>query len=728
MPPNTRRAFLQGAVVAQPLLSQLVNAAPTDESGAERFPGVAYRNYPQCLPDYLRSLAVTARNKRNSELARIVSAKTALERQIWVRQTLFRLIGAFPEKTDLNTQVLGSFERQDYRVEKVVYESRPKLFVSANLYVPSKGQPPFPGVLFQLGHSWNGKAWDSYQRACQGLAKLGFLVLAFDPAGQGERIYYPDSTGVRTRLPGGSDAEHTVPGKQMLLVGATCSEFQLWDAVRSLDYLAQHPLVDPNRLASTGQSGGATLTMLLAAVDDRLKAAAVFSGNTENLACKDFLPPGSTDDAEQNLVGAGPLGFDRWDWLYPLAPKPLLISVSDKDSFGTYSPNYVKNSWEEYRKLARIYQLLGASNALRWADTPLPHGLSYDSRLQMYNWFLRHLKGVSEPIGKEPQVAPEPDTELWVSKNGNMMRSFGGETPFTLTKQRAASLRGTDTPAPLPQLLGVEWPARQRSRMSLMKVPSQGGISIEALDISSVAGVNLPAWLFRPEKESSNKSVLLLLHPAGRNASWREDELCQQLAIGGVTVCAADVRGIGDMSPEFSPGAPGYAQSHQTEEDYAWSSLMLGKSLLGQRVTDILAICGALQTGLALRGRQIALAALGKMTAPGLFAAKLTSEISGAYLAGGLSSYGNIIQTENYTHSFANFVPNILAHTDLPELVAGLAPRRVVIAGAVDAKNAPHSESEVHHIYAAALNGGHLELRNQASWTATALNQFWSSI
>jgi len=107
--------------------------------------------------------------------------------------------------------------------------------------------------------------------SCQGLVKLGFLVLAFDPIGQGERIYYPDSTGVHTRLSGGSDGEHTVPGKQMLLVGATCSEFQLWDAVRSLDYLAQHRLADPSRLASTGQSGGATLTMLLAAVDDRIR-------------------------------------------------------------------------------------------------------------------------------------------------------------------------------------------------------------------------------------------------------------------------------------------------------------------------------------------------------------------------------------------------------------------------------------------------------------------------
>jgi len=208
--------------------------------------------------------------------------------------------------------------------------------------------------------------------------------------------------------------------------------------------------------------------------------------------------------------------------------------------------------------------------------------------------------------------------------------------------------------------------------------------------------------------------------------AWREDELCHELALSGLTVCAADVRGIGDLSPEFSSGAPGYARTHQKEEDYAWSSLILGRPLLGQRVTDILAITQALRTGLGFQGRQIVIAALREMTVPALFAAELEPEINRLYLAGGLSSYRNIIETEDYRHTFANFVPNILAYTDLPELIAGLAPRRVLIGGSVDAKGAVHSIPVAREIYRNALARGHVDLREQADWSGAALKEFCS--
>ena len=135
-----------------------------------------------------------------------------------------------PERTPLNARVVGTLERPGYRVEKGVYESQPNFHISGNLYIPTVGHPPFPGVLYQMGHTLNGKGDATYQRCCQTLAGLGYLVLAFDPMGQGERTYYPGPVPSRSRL--GADEEHTFPGRQMLLKGITSTRLQTWDAVR----------------------------------------------------------------------------------------------------------------------------------------------------------------------------------------------------------------------------------------------------------------------------------------------------------------------------------------------------------------------------------------------------------------------------------------------------------------------------------------------------------------
>lgn len=677
-------------------------------------PGVqiGYRDYSHCLPDYLRELAQHSYLARNRELAKLIAAPAIRARQKWVRQTFWKLAGGQPEPTPLNTRTLGTIEREGYRIEKILYESVPQFHVPANLYIPTSGKAPYPGILFQMGHSFNGKAADTYQRCCQGLARLGFLVLAFDPMGQGERIYYPGSSLQRTRLKS-SDDEHTTPGKQMLLLGSACTRLQVWDAIRSLDYLAAHPLVDPKRLASTGQSGGATLTMLLAAADDRLAAAAVMSGNTENVACANFNPPGSTDDAEQDLVGGGPLGFDRWDLLYPLAPKPLLLGVSAKDFFGTYSPSYLTNGWEEYGKLRAVYEKLGAGGRIAWTETPLPHGLSYDSRLAVYNFFSRWLKAESKEIGEEPPLELEGDETLWVAPSGSVVKSFGGKTPFQLNKDRAIER----SPAPLDSLLVVRRPDSSLRATVLRSVPSRG-LNIEALEVNSDSKVWVPAWLFLPRQIDPNKPIVLVLDPAGRNGGWQEGGLYQSMALQGYPVCVADLRGVGDLAPEFGRGSPHYARSHEEEENYAWASLILGAPMLGQRVTDILALVQALVNYPPLSGRKIRVAAQAKMTVPAVFAAALGPRVDSLYLSGGLVSFRNIVDSENYSHSFANFVPGLLRHTDLPEVIARLAPRPVTLAGTVDATGRLAAESVVSAAYKSAEN---VRIVPRAQWSAEAI-------
>ena len=660
-------------VLAMAALGALIRGNARAQSAT---PSIIYRDYSRCLPDYLRDLAERAYQSRNRAISSLSTPAAIRERQQWVTETFWNLVGGMPERTPLNARTVGAFERPGYRVEKVVYESQPNFHISGNLYIPTVGRPPFPGVLYQMGHTTNGKGDGTYQRCCQTLAGLGYIVLGFDPMGQGERTYYPGPVPSQSRL--GADEEHTYPGRQMLLKGITSTRLQTWDSVRSLDYLASHPLVDPKRLASTGQSGGGTTTMLLAAVDDRLAAAVVSSGNTENVACAHFNPPGATDDAEQDLVASGPVGFDRWDLLYPIAPKPLLIMVSQRDFFGTYSPNYLSSGIEEFEKLQHVYRRLGHVDRISWFSTPLPHGFSYDLRMQMYNWFARWLKGEPRPLAEEPVVPPESEETLFVSANGSVVQSFHGETPFTLNRKRSL----TKTPIDLARLLGIDDPGAGASAITVGRASYHQTV-VEAVEFPAAPKVWVPGWLYQPKANDPSKPLVIVLEPGGRNA-WQESGLYNRMATEGCVVCAPDLRGIGDMTPEFSRGAARHARPHNSEEDYAWSSLILGKPLAGQRVTDILSIVRGLLTRPDFARRPVILAARGVLTVPAQFAAALERAIGGLYLAEGLISFRSIVETEVYNYPLGNFVPNLLAHTDLPELVVSIAPRRVTLAGAID--------------------------------------------
>jgi dienelactone hydrolase len=671
-------------------------------------PSNIYRDYSRCLPDYLRDLAERAYESRNRAISLLTTPAAVRERRQWVTETFWTLVGGMPERTPLNARTVGTFERPGYRVEKVVYESQPRFHISGTLYIPTVGHPPFPGVLYQMGHTINGKGDATYQLCCQTLAGLGYIVLGFDPMGQGERTYYPGPVPSRSRL--GADEEHTYPGRQMLLKGITSTRLQTWDSVRSLDYLASHSLVDPKRLASTGQSGGGTTTMMLSAVDDRLAAAVVSCGNTENVACANFNPPGSTDDAEQDLIGSAPVGFDRWDLLYPIAPKPLLVMVSERDFFGTYSPNYLTSGIEEFRKLQSVYKTLGHPDRIGWFGTPLPHGFSYDLRMQMYNWFARWLKGESQPVAEEPLVQPEAEETLFVSPNGSVVQSFHGETPFTLNRKRTL----TKTPVDLARLLSVDRPGPDVRAITVGHA-SYHQTRIEAVEFPSAPKVWVPAWLFQPKAVDPAKPLVIVLEPGGRN-EWHESELYNRMAAGGCVVCAPDLRGIGDVTPEFSRGAARHARPHNSEEDYAWSSLILGKPLAGQRATDILSIVRGLRARSEFAQRPVILAARGVLTVPAQFAAALEPAIGSLYLADGLVSFQSIVETELYHYPFGNFVPNLLAHTDLPELTAALSPRRATLAGTIDGAGKRMTVEAVRAEFSGAAN---IRILPEPGWSPT---------
>jgi cephalosporin-C deacetylase-like acetyl esterase len=201
-----------------------------------------------------------------------------------------------------------------------------------------------------------------------------------------------------------------------------------------------------------------------------------------------------------------------------------------------------------------------------------------------------------------------------------------------------------------------------------------------AVEVQTAAQVWCPAWIFVP-KHAWNQ-MLLVVEPNGRNGAWHEEELYDQLATSGIAVCAPDVRGVGDLQGQFAPGAAGYARGHSSEEEYAWASLILGRSLLGQRTTDIVAYAQALAREYSWA--EVVLAARERMNVPALCAAALAPRVSKVYMALPQPSWRSVAEDENQTCPLANIVPGALEVADLPQIARALAPRPVTAGGSWD--------------------------------------------
>src|SRR4051812_8137054 len=419
----TRRRFLEitsalGGAAAFGRSTGLAQQA-VERQGA---PGVQLNVDVAALPDYSRDLerylirlSNDARDRRKQIMNAISTREQVLARQKSVVTELWKMLGGPLDRTPLNPRVVGTIERPGYRIERVVFESRPRLYVTANLYVPA-GAGRHPAILGPLGHSVNGKAWPSYQKLFSNLARKGYVVLAYDPFGQGERIEYPGSHPGQSAI-GGGTSEHEYAGRRLILLGANFSLFRVWDGIRGIDFLLTRAEVDPERIGCCGQSGGGTLTQFLAALDSRIRVAVVSEGNTENVAQADVEPPGSADDAEQNVVPALSYGIDRADLLYAFAPKPLLMTITLHDAGHTYSPEYVASSFDLVEEYKRAYRLLGADDRLSLQVTTAQHGYVYELRRSTYAWFNRWFEMTNAGDDEQSQ-AIETDETLFVTPTG----------------------------------------------------------------------------------------------------------------------------------------------------------------------------------------------------------------------------------------------------------------------------------------------------------------------
>ncbi|MGA2195380.1 MAG: hypothetical protein ABSH40_08925 [Bryobacteraceae bacterium] len=402
-----------------------------------------------------------------------------------LRKQILSAAGLMPmlPKSDLHPQIFGRIENKDYSIEKVLLEILPGFYLGGNLYRPLKAAPPqgFPAVLSPHGH-WNYGRLEHTEIAsiparCIMLARQGYVVFAYDMVGFNDTIQTPHEFGDK-------------PLEQIWSFGPL--GLQLWSAIRGIDFLESLPGVNPHSIGATGASGGATQTILISAVDDRIQ----FSAPANMVSF--IMQGGSLCENAPNLR----LGTNNVELAAMMAPRPMLMAGAS----GDWTRNMLQ---EEYPAVRAIYDLYGKGGGVETFFQAAPHNYNKPSRDAMYAFFGKHVLG-------ENDAAQFEEKSVRVERLQDMLALHNRKLPDNaLTFQQIFDLwvhlsnqQTGDLRQRLTLSLAAEWPQQVLSRTDgehiLLGRPGKG----DRIPGIWVKGATPPALVVDPDgAEAARKSA-----------------------------------------------------------------------------------------------------------------------------------------------------------------------------------------------------------------------------
>jgi cephalosporin-C deacetylase-like acetyl esterase len=638
------------------------------------------------------SLAFKQLSERKAAIAKLQSKSDYLQRQMEIKDKLLKLIGPFPDKTPLNSRVTGVIKKKDYRVEKVVFESIPGYYVTAALFLPEKRKGKAPAVIYVSGHTANGFRSETYQHIIINLVKKGFVVLAFDPIGQGERLQYYDEKEGKSRF--GPTTEHSYPGAQCYISGYSPTKYFIWDGIRAVDYLLTRKEVDPERIGMTGRSGGGTQTAYTAAVDDRILAAAPECFITSMEYVLKSIGP---QDAEQNLYHMFSEGIDHADLLEVRAPRPGLMITTTRDFFS------IQGARETFKEIQQYYHALGAGDHMYMVEDDSVHASTRKNREAMYAFFQKYLNNPGSPDDLDVEVLEE--SALWATETGQLATSLKGETIYSLnTKEvenqiaRLKILRGSEDFNEHIKLV-----AHEAERLSGFEYTRSFGNAVfsgryvkaeyilEKYLVPGGGDYMLPAALFMPAVKRNNEVLLLLDGGGMEHAASKDSLMIHSIVKQGYSVLLFDVPGIGSLGPGYLRGD---AYIDNTSFNQWFAGIHTAKSIVGMRAEDIIRILHFLKTDFPAF-ETISAIAVGPVGSEILHAAVFDDAIQKVCLVRPFLSYADIALSREYLPAFIpSTVAGALNKYDLPDLMAALCPRKFLILDPLSANGKPAGDDE----------------------------------
>jgi hypothetical protein len=639
-----------------------------------------YSDAPNSLYNYLSGQAYDLLAKREATVSAINTLAGWQERQKWIKETLLGIVGPFPEKTPLNATIVRTIDKTTYKVEHIIYESQPGFYVTSSLFIPAglKKTGKAPAVIYCSGHSENGYRSDVYQHVILNLVKKGFIVFAFDPVGQGERLEYYDPATNKSKV-GGPTTEHSYPGTQAFITGSSQARYMIWDGIRAVDYLLSRKEVDHARIGITGRSGGGTQSACIAAMDDRILAAAPECYITN---FKRLLQSIGNQDAEQNLSGEIALGIDHADLLSVRAPKPALMITTSRDMFS------IQGAMETEKEVAVIYKAYGREDNFGRVEDDFPHASTKKNRIALYTFFQKSLGNPGSP--DDDTLSTLNEEEMRVTATGQLSTSWKGETVFSLNSKEAEKLKSrlqASRRDSLSHLANVLSSARKLSgykEPSVVNMPvltgrfQREGYIVAKYFIKGEGDYIIPYLLMIPE--TSNNKALIYLHPSGKSAEGAVGGEIEWFVRLGFTVLAPDLIGTGETGPGIFDGDASIdGISHNTW----YASILIGRSIAGIRAGDVVSLVRLLEKRSGTK--EVYGFARKEMGPVLLHAAAFAPDIAYVALLEPFSSYQSIVMNHFYNSAFIpSVVPGALSAYDIPDLAASIAPRRLMMAGVTD--------------------------------------------
>jgi hypothetical protein len=599
----------------QPIINQLESAGPQPlgEAHISAPPPEAFRvlpppgaEGPQITPYllYQTALAWDEDAIRRDRWSKVKNEDDLQRLRAELRNSLLEMIGGLPtEKTDLHAVITGTVSATGFHIEKLIYQGLPGFYVTALVYVPENGDKLHPAILVPAGHAANGK--NHYQALCQRLVLRGYLVISWDPVGQGERSQFWDAKAKKSRY-NLICGEHAVIGNLAYLVGTNLARWEIWDGVRAVDYLLTRSDVDGERISITGTSGGGFQTALLGALDERIKVvipSCYITALPMRVENRIFADPDS--DPEQDLFGLISNGVDNAGMLLMLYPRAVMVATATLDFFP------VQGAHKSYSEVSTFYKRFGHGDRIEFVESYNRHEYSLSNQEAALR-FLDRFNGMPLHRGL-PTVREFSDADLRVTGSGQISVDYPESKTllqFIAAYSAEASHRNRKTLAELdrseqdPDV--ASWAVRpyagfarpKELRWEATGSSIAGAVHIDRYLLHHSTYLEMPLLHFHGDV-GQPKGDILWFSLDGK-ASEKDWPQISRLVSDGYEIFSFDFRGLGetrmnfrvDFSDASSPVQDNFDQAYVNPRgsvlaDYVYNSLLTGRPYFLQLMDDL---------------------------------------------------------------------------------------------------------------------------------------------